>query len=216
MPIIKLVLADDHRIILDGLAELFTQEPDCAVLACCTTGGEALQAVRKHRPDILVLDLRMPGKDGFAVLRGLQKGRLAVKVVVLTADLDDEEALEAIRLGVRGVVLKEMAVQQLVQCVRKVYRGGDWLEKNSVKRALESLLRQEARGARQDSALLTAREKELVRTVAQGLRNKEMIARELSISEGTVKIHLHNIYEKLSVKGRMELAMYARDKGLTL
>jgi DNA-binding NarL/FixJ family response regulator len=212
MPI-KLVLADDHRIILDGLAGLFSQESDCTVLACCTTGDEALQAVRRHRPDILILDLRMPGKDGFAVLRDLQKGRFPIKVVVLTADLDENEVLEAIRLGVRGVVLKEMATQQLLQCVRKVYRGGDWLEKNSVKRALEGLLQQEARGVRQDSTLLTAREKELVRLVAQGLRNKE-VARELSISEGTVKIHLHNIYEKLSVKGRMELAMFAKNKGL--
>jgi DNA-binding NarL/FixJ family response regulator len=209
---INLVIADDHRIVLEGLAQLFAQEPDCSVRACCVNGDETLQALHQYRPDILILDLRMPGKDGFAVLRKLYKEQLPTQVVVLTADLDENEVLEAIRLGVRGVVLKEMAPQLLVQCVRKVYSGGEWLEKRSTARALERLLKLEA-GRQQIRAVLTAREIEMVRMVAQGLRNKE-IARKFSITEGTVKIHLHNVYEKLQVRGRIELILQAKEKGL--
>jgi DNA-binding NarL/FixJ family response regulator len=211
MPI-HLVLADDHPIILDGLEILFRMEKDIQVVARCVNGEEALQAVRQHRPDILILDIRMPGKDGLAVLREMKDEDLPTRVVLLTVALDEEETLEALRLGVRGVVLKEMAPQMLVQCVRKVHAGEQWLERRSVGRALEKLLSREA-GAREVAGVLTPREIEIVRMVASGLRNKE-IADKLSISEGTVKIHLHHIYEKLHLNGRLELALYAQDRGL--
>ena len=211
MPI-SLVLADDHPIILDGLEMLFRAEQDFQVLARCVNGEETIQAVRQHRPDILILDIRMPGKDGLAVLREVKKDSLPTRAVLLTVGLDEDDLLEAIRLGVRGVVLKEMAPQMLVQCVRKVHAGGQWLEKRSVGRALEKMLLREA-GERQVAGVLTPRELEIVRMVAAGLRNKE-IAESLSISEGTVKIHLHHIYEKLHLGGRLELALYAQERGL--
>lgn len=211
MPI-SLVLADDHPIILDGLEMLFRAEQDFQVLARCVNGEETLQAVRQHRPDILILDIRMPGKDGLAVLREVKKDSLPTRAVLLTVGLDEDDLLEAIRLGVRGVVLKEMAPQMLVQCVRKVHAGEQWLEKRSVGRALEKMLLREA-GERQVAGVLTPRELEIVRMVAAGLRNKE-IADSLSISEGTVKIHLHHIYEKLHLDGRLELALYAQERGL--
>lgn len=211
MPI-SLVLADDHPIILDGLEMLFREEQDFQVLARCVNGEETLQAVRHHRPDILILDIRMPGKDGLAVLREIKKDGLPTRAVLLTVGLDEDDLLEAIRLGVRGVVLKEMAPQMLVQCVRKVQAGEQWLEKRSVGRALEKMLLREA-GERQVAGVLTPRELEIVRMVAAGLRNKE-IADGLSISEGTVKIHLHHIYEKLHLAGRLELALYAQERGL--
>lgn len=209
---IRLVLADDHPIILDGLEMLFRMEKDIQVAARCVNGEETLQAVRQHRPDILILDIRMPGRDGLTLLREMRQENLTTRVVLLTVSLDEEEALEALRLGVRGVVLKEMAPQMLVQCVRKVHAGEQWLERRSVGRALEKLLGREA-GAREVAGVLTARETEIVRMVAAGLRNKE-IADQLSISEGTVKIHLHHIYEKLRLNGRLELALYAQDRGL--
>jgi DNA-binding NarL/FixJ family response regulator len=211
MPI-HLVLADDHPIILDGLEILFRMEKDIQVVARCVNGEEVLQAVRQHRTDILILDIRMPGKDGLAVLREMKDEDLPTRVVLLTVALDEEETLEALRLGVRGVVLKEMAPQMLVQCVRKVHAGEQWLERRSVGRALEKLLSREA-GAREVAGVLTPGEIEIVRMVASGLRNKE-IADKLSISEGTVKIHLHHIYEKLHLNGRLELALYAQDRGL--
>ncbi|MBI3085386.1 MAG: response regulator transcription factor, partial [candidate division NC10 bacterium] len=111
---------------------LFREEQDFQVLARCVNGEETLHAVRHHRPDILILDIRMPGKDGLAVLREVKKDSLPTRAVLLTVGLDEDDLLEAIRLGVRGVVLKEMAPQMLVQCVRKVQAGEQWLEKRSV------------------------------------------------------------------------------------
>ncbi len=211
MPI-TLVLADDHPIILDALENLCDQEKDFNVVARCVNGEETLQAVRKHRPDILVLDIRMPKKSGLDVLRLMKQENLPTRVVVLTAALDEDEVVEALNLGVAGVVLKEMAPNLLVQCIRKVHAGEQWLEKRSVGRALEKMLQREA-SARLLVGTLTPREVEIVRMVATGLRNKE-IADKLSITEGTVKIHLHNVYEKLGVDSRLALTLYAQEKGL--
>lgn len=211
MPI-TIVVADDHPLILDGLVSLFDREEGLKVVASCRDGEETLRAARQHRPDILILDLRMPVKDGLEVLRELSKEKLPTRVVILTAGLNEDDVLEAARLGARGVVLKEMAPQFLVQAVRKVAAGDQWLEKRSFGKALEKMLRREA-GARQVAGVLTPREIEIVRMVASGLRN-QVIADKLHISEGTVKVHLHNIYEKLQVDGRVALTLYARDKGL--
>lgn len=211
MPI-TLVLADDHPIFLSGLEDIFRPEPDFQVLARCLEGQAALGAVRQLKPDVLILDLRMPKMDGLGVLREMQKEKLSTRVVVLTAAPDEDEVLEAIRLGVYGVVLKEMAPRLLVQCIRKVAAGEQWLEKRSVSLALEKLLKREA-ATRQIAVILTPREIEIVRMVAEGLRNK-VIAERLYLSEGTVKAHLHHIYEKLKVNSRLQLARYARDQGL--
>lgn len=208
--LIRLVLADEHPIVLDALENLFRAEPDFKVLARCRDGEEALRAVLSCRPDVLILDIRLPGKDGLAVLREMKKAKVSTRVVLFTAALDETEALDAIRLGVNGVVLKEMAPELLVKCVRKVHGGGQWLETRSVSRALEKLVRRQAEG-QQITDVLTLREIEIVRLVAGGLRNKE-VAEKLAISEGTVKVHLHNIYQKLHVKGRLELALYAQDR----
>jgi DNA-binding NarL/FixJ family response regulator len=209
---VRLVLADDHPIVLDGLERLFQAQPDFAVVARCQDGPDALRAVREHRPDVLVLDVRMPGQDGLAVLREIRREEIPTRVVLLTAEVDEREALEAVRLGARGLVLKEMAPQMLVECVRKVVLGEQWIERRSLTRALDALLRRES-GLRDVSAVLTPREIEIVRLVAKGLRN-QAIAEQLRISEGTVKVHLHNIYEKLGVDSRVALTNYAREKGL--
>ncbi|HJV64839.1 MAG TPA: response regulator transcription factor [Geomonas sp.] len=211
MPI-RLVLADDHPLILSGLANLFQLEEDFRVLASCTDGIQALQVVRQHLPDVAILDIRMPIMSGLKVARAVQEEKLPTRLVLLTAQLTQEDMREAIQLGVQGVVLKEMASQLLIQCVRKVHAGGQWMERRATKQVLESLLRRES-ATREMAALLTPREIELVRMVAGGLRNKE-IAGKLCISEGTVKVHLHNIYEKLKVEGRMALLRYAQEKGL--
>jgi DNA-binding NarL/FixJ family response regulator len=209
---IRLVLADDHPPILQGLTLLLRQEPDLEVLAVCRDGEETLQAVRQFQPDVLILDILMPGKDGLAVLRELRQLEIPTRVILLTAAIDEDNLLEAMRLGVGGVVLKEMAVPLLIQCVRKVYAGDQWLERHSIGRAMEKMLRREA-GTREVAKLLTPRELEIVRLAASGLRNKE-IASRLTISEGTVKIHLHRSYEKLHVDSRIALLRYAQTKGL--
>lgn len=209
---IRLVLADDHPIVLDGLETLFRLEPDFEIAARCVNGDETVVAVRRHRPDVLLLDIHMPRKDGIAVLQDLQRDKLPTKVVLLAAVLEEEEVLEALRLGVRGMVLKELAPQMVVQCVRKVHAGEQWLEKHAVSRVVDSLLRREA-GEKEAANVLTPREIEMVGMVARGLRNKEMSQR-LAISEGTVKIHLHHIYRKLKVENRVELILYAQSKRL--
>jgi DNA-binding NarL/FixJ family response regulator len=211
MPI-RLVVADDHPLILDALQQLFHLEEDFQLLACCRNGTETLQAVKDSQPDVLILDIRMPGQDGLAVLRAMRQEHSPTRVVLLTAGLEEHEVLEAIRLGAQGVVLKEMASHLLVQCVRKVHAGGPWVERHSVSRALETMLRHQD-STRNVTGLLTSRELEIVRLAAKGLRNKS-IANTLSISEGTVKIHLHNIFKKLSIDSRLGLTLYARDKGL--
>jgi DNA-binding NarL/FixJ family response regulator len=211
MPI-RLVLADDHPLVLYGLELFFRQEPDFEVLACCQDGLETLRSVRQLRPDILMLDICMPGKNGLEILRELYQEEIPTRVVLLTAAMDEDDLVEAMRLGVGGVVLKEMAVPLLIQCVRKVYAGDQWLERRSIGRAIEKMLRREA-GMREVAQILTARELEIVRLAAAGLRNRE-IADKLVISEGTVKIHLHRSYEKLHVDSRMALLRYAQAKGL--
>ena len=211
MPV-TLILADDHPLILNGLTHVFAEEPEFEVVDYCSNGEEALRKVRQHRPDVLILDLRMPIMDGMTVLRELHKEKLPTRVILLTGEIDEDQMLEALRLGVRGVVLKEMAPQLIVRCVRKVHAGGQWIEKNSIRRAMEKMLRREA-AAQDISKILTAREIQIVSCVAESLSNKA-IADHLSVSEGTVKTHLHNIYRKLAVGGRLKLILYARGKGL--
>ncbi|MBJ6802327.1 response regulator [Geomonas propionica] len=209
---IRLVIADDHPLILNGLTGLFNFEEDFEVMASCSNGSDALEEIRRQRPDVAVLDIRMPGLNGIEVARRVVEEQLGARLVLLTAALEDEDMLDAVMLGIQGVVLKEMAPQFLVQCIRKVHAGEQWLERRSAKQALEKLLKREA-GGREVSGLLTQREIELVRMVAGGLRNKE-IADRLCISEGTVKVHLHNIYQKVGVDGRVALLRYAQEKGL--
>ena len=209
---IRIVLADDHPVVLAGLADLFAAEPDINVVARCRTSDEALEAVGKHRPDVVVLDFRMPGISPRDLLRAMAETRLPTAVAIYTAAINTSEMLEAVRLGVRGVVLKEMPPRLLVECVRAVHAGGYWLEKNLTAQALETVLRQQA-GARRVGDLLTDREIEITCAVATGLRNRA-IADRFNISEGTVKVHLHNIYQKLALDGRHALAMYAREHGL--
>jgi len=210
---IRVVLADDHVIVLDGLEQLFRLEPEFEVVARSTTAEAALKAVQEHRPDILVLDLVMPGHDGMWVLRELSELNLPTRTLLLTAHVEENRLVEAIRLGVWGIVLKEMAPRMLMECVRKVHAGEKWLEQQSVTRAMERMQKRESEIDRL-TRLLTPREFEIVRLASEGLRNKE-IGERLSITEGTVKIHLHNIYEKLGVTGRSQLILYATKHGLT-
>jgi DNA-binding NarL/FixJ family response regulator len=146
------------------------------------------------------------------VLRELSELNLPTRTVLLTAHVEENRLVEAIRLGVWGIVLKEMAPRMLMECVRKVHAGEKWLEQQSVTRAIERMQKRESEIDRL-TRLLTPRELEIVRLASEGLRNKE-IGERLSITEGTVKIHLHNIYEKLGVTGRSQLILYATKHGL--
>ena len=209
---IRLILADDHPFILDALEGLFRLEEDIEVVARCADGVQAIDAVSMHEPDVLILDMRMPRANGLAVMRALRDLGSPTRVVLLTGAVTDRELAECLRLGVRGVVLKEMAPAKLVECVREVHAGLVWAEQESITQAVDLMQRREA-GGRELAAQLTRREMDIVKLVAAGLRNQE-IARRLIVSEGTVKVHLHNIYSKLGVDGRMELLKYAQDRDL--
>ena len=204
---LRLLLADDHPLVLDGLENLFRTEEGFEVVARCVNGRETLAAAREHRPDVIILDLRMPEISGLDVMRRLGEDRLGCRVVILTAGVHQIEMLEAVRLGALGVVLKESAPGLLVDCVRTVARGEPYAQPRFLQRLLEQA------EATAPEPPLTPRELDLVRMVARGLRNRE-IAERLSITEGTVKVHLHNIYDKLRLNGRLALLRYAEDRGL--
>jgi DNA-binding NarL/FixJ family response regulator len=209
---IRLVLADDHAIVLHGLKRLFEGHPDFRVVECCVDGEGAIGAARDDTCDVLVLDLRMPGRTGLDVLKTLAAEKRRCRTVLLTAAISDDDVVEAVRLGAWGVVLKESSPETLLECVRRVYRGEQWIDRETMTRAFGHAMQREA-AMREASRILTPREIEIVRMIAQGLRNR-VIAERLSISEGTVKIHLHNVYEKLGIDGRLELMLYAQEKGL--
>lgn len=207
-----LVLADDHPIILEGLEQLFGRHKDFQVVATCNTGDDAIEAVRSHKPDIVVLDVKMPNGDGLSVLKQIHDEHLATRVILLTASMKEDEVLQAMEAGVWGLVLKESAAVSLVDSVRKVTRGERALDQSLIVRALDRAVERQT-GLRQAAEILSRREAEIVKMVAAGMRNKE-IANKLFIGEGTVKTHLHAIYKKLGVHGRVELTLYAREHGI--
>ena len=208
---VRLVLADDHPIVLDGLVRVLSLEPDFEIVATARNGNDALEAVRRHRPDVAVLDIRMPGKDGLAVIRELNREELPTRAVVLTA-AEQDAVFEAIRIGVSGVVLKEMAPKLLVHCIREVHAGRRWLEHGYATQAVERLLQRDD-GAQDIARALTPRELQVAQMTAKGMHNKA-IAEKLSISEGTAKLHLHHVYHKLNVDGRVALMQYLQSRGL--
>jgi two-component system nitrate/nitrite response regulator NarL len=207
---ISVVIADDHPIVLAGLETLLQREPHISVVAQCTDGIEALRAVTKHQPDVLILDLRMPRADGIVVLQQMKKDGVTTRVVLLAAVIEDDVLLDAIRLGARGVVLKEMAPRSLVDCLREVHAGRQWFEAQAIGDAIEKMVRREA-ASKEISSSLSRRELDVVRAVAQGLRNRE-IGERLGIAEGTVKLHLHTIYTKLGVDSRTALIVKLNEK----
>jgi len=211
-PRIKLVLVDDHPIVLRGLLQLLSQADDCEVVASCADADSGFAAVQRHKPDVLLLDLRMPQKDGLSLLRTLSSAAVTCPTILLTAAIDHTQVADAVKLGARGLVLKDSSPDTVIECVRRVHAGGEWFDQPSVTRALTAVMHRES-AARDALAVLTQREIEIMQMVAQGLRNRAIAAR-LSISEGTVKVHLHNMYEKLGVDGRVGLTLYAQQHGL--
>jgi DNA-binding NarL/FixJ family response regulator len=209
---IRLVLADDHPVVLHGLQRLFERYDEFQVLGTCATGSEALDAVQQLQPDVLVLDLRLPDRTGIEVLRTMAERKVSCRTVLLTAAIDDRQAVEVVRLGAKGIVLKESSPDALLECVRRVHRGEEWIEQEVLAGAFGHVVRGDA-AIREANRNLTPRETEIVRMVVQGLRNR-VVAERLSISEGTVKIHLHHIYEKLGIDGRLELVLWAQEHGV--
>ncbi|WP_137389343.1 LuxR C-terminal-related transcriptional regulator [Rhodoligotrophos defluvii] len=203
---ISVVIADDHPLVLRALQDILSQEPGFALAGCASSGDQALALICDTRPDIAVLDLTMPGKSGLEILRTMNLSSLPVRVVFLTATITDGQIIEAVAGGVYGILRKESAPEQLVECLREVGEGRKWLPAGLIQPALARETNRRRNLDRFDA--LTAREAEVVRLLSQGLSNKN-IARKLELSEGTVKIHLHNVYRKLNVDSRTALVSIA-------
>jgi DNA-binding NarL/FixJ family response regulator len=210
LPTATVLIADDHPIVLEGLVALLQGSAHSVVSRCCN-GTEVLEALQPNQPDILVLDLNMPAPNALEIARTLKQRRHPATIVLLTSEIADAEIVEAMRLEVAGIVLKETAAHQLLTCLDTVRAGQRWFDPEIARRAMCTAVWQTP--AARATERLTQRELDVIRLVARGLRNKE-VARELSISEGTVKMYLHTIYEKLNLASRVELANIVREQGL--
>jgi DNA-binding NarL/FixJ family response regulator len=204
---LKIVLADDHPIVRQGLLALLAANPSIVVAAGCANGREALGAIREHRPNIAILDVRMPEMSGVKVLCEVMREHLPTRIILLTASIADEELLTAMRQGVSGVILKDQAADELLACLDGVAAGGRWLPRQLVAEA------QQRQGQNSGPRAihfhrLTVREQEIVSHVSLGLSNKG-IAERVGLSEGTIKVHLRNIFDKLEVTSRTAVVALA-------
>ena len=209
---IRLMLSGQDAIVVACLDQLFAKLRDFEVVGRCGKGENVLRAVQKLQPDILLLDLPPVPSSGLELLREMKRLKLPARVVFVAGTLEEGELLEAVRLGLRGVVPKDVLPSELALCVRKVHAGGIWLGPGGAAIPARTVAgREEA--PRREGGSLTPREIEIVRLVCTGMRNRE-IALRLGIGEGTIKTHLHQIYDKLQLSGRLQLGLYGREKGL--
>src|SRR6185436_18555032 len=204
---IRILLADDHPVVRDGLAAMLSTQPDFAVAGEAGTGAEAVDLAARLRPDVVLMDLEMPGLDGIEAIRRLRAADPAVQVVVLTAFDTDERILGAIQAGAQGYLLKGAPRAEIFAAIRTVSAGRALLPP-----VVASKLLRQIRAAEHPDAL-TAREREVLELVAAGLANQEIAAR-LSIRERTVKFHVSSILGKLGAKNRTQAARLARERGL--
>jgi two-component system nitrate/nitrite response regulator NarP len=199
----RVLIADDHPMIRTAI-EALLRDTGYEIVGTAPTGDETLRKIDQLRPDVVLLDLQMPGGSGMEVVRKLREGPNGPRIVILTAGVDDASLMEARALGVNGMVLKNADPAYLIECLDRVRSGGTWTDPDLQARARELT---ETLGASGRTAL-APRERELIRYVRQGLRNRE-IAEQLGVTEGTVKVYLHAVFEKVGVKNRTELAIRA-------
>jgi DNA-binding NarL/FixJ family response regulator len=207
---VRIVIADDHPILRDGLRRLLESEPDFVVVGEACDGHQAVEQVKRLEPDVLLLDLLMPGASYVEVLR--EVGAIAAptrptRPLLLTAKIEPDEVVKALEAGARGIVLKSVSTELLMKAIRTVTAGEYWVARESVG-SLVGTFRARTAAPPDRQFGLTRRELEIVTAVASGLTNKE-IARRFALSEETVKHHLTNIFDKLGVANRVELALFA-------
>ena len=214
---VRILLVDDHDLFREGLAGIISTQPDMQVVGEAGDGLEAIVKARELKPDLILMDIQMPGCDGLEATQKIKREIPATVIVILTVRDEEDKLFEAIKGGAQGYLLKNIRSRELLEGLRGAMRGEAAISPILAGRMLEEFRRlsqHEPREFTQDeTAMLTLREKDVLTQVAQGSSDKE-IAAQLSISLHTVKSHLRNILAKLQVNSRREAARLARDKGL--
>jgi len=200
---IRILVADDHAIVRDGIVSIVAGEKDLQLVAQAANGLEAVELVKKHLPDILLLDLRMPGKDGLEVIAQIQSLQLQTRVIVLTTFESEQDIHQALKAGARGYLLKDTPRPELLGAIRRVHRGETCIPPRISQKLVEKMNRTE----------LTGREVEILKLIAEGESNK-VIGDKLGITEGTVKTHVKGLLKKLHVPGRTAAVREAVHQGL--
>ena len=215
-PTINIVISDDHALFREGLRKLLEAEPGIRIVGEAVDGEETVKVVRHLKPHVLLLDLSLPKLSGLEVLAELSKLDLPTRTIMLTAAIEREQVVEALQLGVRGIVLKHSALQLLLKSIQCVSEGQYWVGQEGVSDIIQVLRRMKpshnVSGVPRNFGL-SPREMEVIGLIVAGYTNKDL-ARELGISENTAKHHLTNIFDKLGVSNRLELVLYAVDHGL--
>lgn len=202
----RVLLAEDDPLTLAGI-EILLDKTNFDIVATVGTGTAALDALPSARPDMLILDNGMPERTGLYVLRTLRNRGDNRPVVLLTGGINDLASREAMQLGVNGIVIKSTAPRDLVTCLDVVSQGRRWLDQEVMQRAMDLAMSPDA--VRDPMEILSSRERAVATLVQRGLRNKE-IADELGLTEGTVKVHLHKVFDKLSIRSRAELILLSK------
>ena len=211
----RIVIVDDHTLFREGLRTILEMEEDIEVVADAESAEDIVELVWQTRPDVLLLDIRMPQGSGLDAVPAVLRISPRTQVLVLTACDEKEEHVRAFKLGAKGVILKDSARQTLMQAIRLVCRGEVWMDprmSGALADELSHMGEPDAPSTRHETGL-TERELEIVRLVASGYKNKE-VGNTLTISERTVKTHLTNIFQKLGVRDRVGLVMFALRNGL--
>jgi two-component system NarL family response regulator len=200
---IRVLLADDHAIVRGGVAAVLGDAGDIAVVAEAADGADAVALYERHRPDVALVDVKMPALDGPAVVAAIRARHDQARIVVLTSFDADDDIERALRAGAKAYLLKDVQPGELVACVRAVHQGRAWVSPTIAAKLAERMTRVD----------LTPREMSVLRLLGEGLSNKEIAAR-LGIVEGTAKLHVSRLYEKLDVANRTEALAVALRRGL--
>lgn len=208
----RIMLVDDHPMLRRGLSDLLSMEDDLLPVAQAGSGQEALALALSHELDLILLDLNMPGMDGIETIRALRAAGVDTRIVIFSVSDDHDDVLEALREGADGYLLKDMEPEELIEQIRLAAQG-----KLVLSAELNQVLAQAIRGRSTSSeaqpAMLTKREKDVLKLIAKGQSNK-MIARSLDIAEGTVKVHVKRLLNKLGMRSRTEAAVWVVENEL--